>query len=340
MVITMNEKIAKLCRRQGLGEPLATPTPVSGGFLHKMLRVETPRGIFAVKALNQDIMMRPEAMGNMKMGERINSEFGSCRSGLSPTNEGHCLSMTECSQRPPSRRVMAGIRNAELNVCASLNGVVEVDGAHFIIYPWVDGESVFAPQITVEHCRIMGDVLGRIHRAEVSIPGLEPQTALRQPFDWALMEDVRVAAWDAAALEGLHRLQAVQVVSHRDLDPKNVLWQGMQPCIIDWEAAGYVNPWQELIELLNYWADGEAKARAMIAAYGAHRPLEGADWDAALAAGMDGMLGWLHYNLRRARGLEGSTPEDRVAGENHVRGTLAELEQYEQRAAFLRRLLV
>ena len=303
----MNEKIAKLCRLQGLGELLTPPVPVSGGYLHKMLRVETARGVFAVKALNPDIMMRPEAMGNMRMGERINSEFG--------------------------------MRNSELNVCASLNGVVECDGAYFIVYPWVNGASVFAPEITVEHCRIMGDVLGRIHRSDVRIPGLEPDGALRQPFDWALMEDDRVAAWDAAALEGLRRLRAVQVISHRDLDPKNVMWQGMQPCIIDWEAAGYVNPWQELIELLNYWADDEEKARAMIAAYSAHMDLRAADWDAALAAGMDGMLGWLHYNLRRAKGLEGSTPQDRTEGEAHVRGTLAELEQYEDRAAFLRRLL-
>lgn len=303
----MNEKIAKLCRGQGLGELLATPAPVSGGYLHKMLRVETARGIFAIKALNPDIMMRPEALENMRRGERINDELG--------------------------------IMNDELNVCASLSGVVECDGGYFIVYPWVEGRSVFAPEITVEHCRIMGDVLGRIHRAEVRVPGVEPEMDLRQLFDWSLVEDDRVATWDAAALEGLRRLRAVQVISHRDLDPKNVLWQGMQPCIIDWEAAGYVNPWQELIELLNYWADDEEKARAMIAAYGAHMALHEADWDAALAAGMDGMLGWLHYNLRRAKGLEGSTPQDRTEGEAHVRGTLAELEQYEQRAAFLRRLL-
>ena len=303
----MNEKIAKLCRGQGLGELLATPVPVSGGYLHKMLRVETARGIFAIKALNPDIMMRQEALENMRRGERINDELG--------------------------------MMNDELNVCASLSGVVEVEGSYFIVYPWVDGASVFAPEITVEHCRIMGDVLGRIHRAEVRILGVEPETDLRQPFDWSRVEDGRVAAWDAAALEGLRRLRAVQVISHRDLDPKNVLWQGMQPCIIDWEAAGYVNPWQELIELLNYWADDEEKASAMIAAYGAHRTLHEADWDAALAAGMDGMLGWLHYNLRRAKGLEGSTPQDRTEGEAHVRGTLAELEQYEQRAAFLRRVL-
>lgn len=300
----MTEQINKLFCQLGLGEPLAAPRPVSGGYLHKMLRVETARGVFAVKALNPDIMMRPEALGNMRGGEYAALAFQNV-----------------------------------IPLCAAISGVVEMDGAYFIVYPWVEGASVFAPQITAEHCRIMGDVLGCIHGADVHISGMEPEQKLRQAYDWSLMADERLPRWDAAALEGLRSLQAVQVISHRDLDPKNVLWQGMEPCIIDWEAAGYVNPWQELIELLNYWADDEEKARAMIEAYGKHMDLRAADWEAALAAGMDGMLGWLHYNLRRAAGVEGTSPEDKTAGEEHVRNTLRELEQYEGRMAFLRRLL-
>ena len=300
----MTEQINKLFCQLDLGEPLAAPRPVSGGYLHMMLRVENARGVFAVKALNPDIMMRPEALGNMRGGEYAALAFQNV-----------------------------------IPLCAAISGVVEMDGAYFIVYPWVEGTSVFAPQITAEHCRIMGDVLGCIHRADVHIPGMEPEQKLRQAYDWSLMADERLPRWDVAALEGLRRLQAVQVISHRDLDPKNVLWQGMEPCIIDWEAAGYVNPWQELIELLNYWADDEEKARAMIAAYGKHMDLRAADWEAALAAGMDGMLGWLHYNLRRAAGVEGTSPEDKTAGEEHVRNTLRELEQYEGRMAFLRRLL-
>lgn len=301
----MKEKMNVLCRLLQLGDPTGEPRPVSGGFLHRMFRLETSCGVYAVKALNPDIMLRPQALNNMRCGEQI------------------ALALKE-----------------HVPLCASVSGVTEVGGAYFIVYPWVEGASVFAPEITAEHCRIMGDVLGRIHRADVRIPGMEPDVTLRQPFDWSLTEDERLARWDRETLDGLRRLRRGQVISHRDLDPKNVLWQGMEPCVIDWEAAGYVNPWQELIELLNYWADDEEKARAMISAYGAHADLTSADWEAALAAGMDGMLGWLHYNLRRAAGLEGSSPEDREAGAAHVRGTLRELEQYGERVAFLRRLLV
>ena len=301
------EQMNKLCRLLHLGEPVAEPRPISGGLLHKMFRVETARGVFAVKALNPDIMARPEALANMRAGEQTNSEFG--------------------------------IRNAEFGVCASVGGVVEVEERYFIVYPWVEGASVFAPEITVEHCRVMGHVLGAIHRADVRIPGLEPEVDLRQPYDWSLAEDPRLRRWDEAALAGKEKLRSVQVVSHRDLDPKNVMWQDLRPCVIDWEAAGYVNPWQELIELLNYWAADEPQARAMIAAYREHMDTGAADWEAALAAGMDGMLGWLHYNLRRASGQEGSTEDDRIAGEKQVAATLAELEKYEERALLLRRLL-
>lgn len=290
----MMEKLTKLCRLLQLGEVIAPPAPVSGGLLHKMFRVETTRGVFAVKILNPEVMTRPGALNNMRTGEAANAAFEGCTA---------------------------------FDVCASMGGVTQVEGSYFIVYPWVEGRSVFPPEITVEHCRVMGHVLGSIHQADVYIPGMEPEMAVRPPFDWSMAGDARLPRWDAAVREGLRRLRGMQVVSHRDLDPKNVMWQGMRPCVIDWEAAGYVNPWQELIELLNYWADDEEKARAMIAAYREHVDLTDADWEAALTAGMDGMLGWLHYCLNRP------------GGEEQAANTLKELEQYEERAAFLRRLL-
>lgn len=299
------QKIAALCRLRGLDELTAPPSPVSGGFLHRMFRAETAAGVYAVKLLNPDIMVRPEALGNMQRGEET-----------------------------------ALALRAAVPLCAALEGrVTEVDGSWFIVYPWVEGAPVYAPDITAEHCRIMGDLLGRIHASGVQVPGMEPNGDVRQPFDWPALSDGCLPRWDAQAREGLCRLLGTQVISHRDLDPKNVLWQGMKPCIIDWEAAGYVNPWQELIELVNYWAEDEPCARAMINAYVAHMDISCADWDAALAAGMDGMLGWLHYNLRRAAGLEGTAPGDRQEGEGHVRRTLAELKDYQLRAEQLRRWL-
>ena len=51
------------CENYGLGGVLAL-RPVSGGLLHKMYRVETTSGIYAVKVLNPEIMQRPTALQN------------------------------------------------------------------------------------------------------------------------------------------------------------------------------------------------------------------------------------------------------------------------------------
>ena len=284
----MNDMLAGLCSRCGLGEIKTAPTPVSGGLLHRMFRVETSRGVYAVKVLNPEVMARPTALRNMRMGEAAALAF---------------------AHRVP--------------VCAAVDAAVhELDGAYFIIYPWVEGKSVFPPQITPEHCRIMGDVLGRIHTSGIRVAGMEKETTLRPPFDWPRGDD-RLRQWDRHTLAALEKLQGRQVISHRDLDPKNVLWQGMTPCIIDWEAAGYVNPWQEMIEMLNYWAADEPMARAMLDAYGQHADLAAVPWTEAIQAGMDGMLGWLHYSMNRP------------GGEEQVRVTMKELEGYQARARLL-----
>ena len=67
------------------------------------------------------------------------------------------------------------------------------------------------------------------------------------------LEDI--VNWNQKILNAKAILSKEKVISHRDLDPKNVMWKGNSPFIIDWEAAGYVNPYQELLEVLNYWAD-------------------------------------------------------------------------------------
>ena len=53
-----------------------------------------------------------------------------------------------------------------------------------------------------------------------------------------------IMRWDRNVVTGLYEASQNQVISHRDLDPKNVMWKNDAPYIIDWEAAGYVNPFQ------------------------------------------------------------------------------------------------
>ncbi len=318
------------CENYGLGGVLAL-RPVSGGLLHKMYRVETTSGIYAIKVLNPEIMQRPTALQNT-----VNSE-----------------------------KVAHALENIVLLVAAKeFNGayVVEHDGSWFMVFDWLEGASVFTPDITVEHCAKMGELLGKIHAADVEIEGMEPEAEVRDVFDWeklckamtrgeqgfvSALNDFlpELLALDADVVHALKISSSHKVISHRDLDPKNVMWQGNQPYIIDWEAAGYVNPFQELVEVINYWiteTDGSynfEKLSVLMAAYKVYKEARFVDWDTVLLRSFDGILGWLEYNMRRAAGMTGEDVADRKEGKKQVEGTIAEIKRQKAQMEELRRWL-
>ena len=125
------------------------------------------------------------------------------------------------------------------------------------------------------------------------------------------------------------------VISNRDLDPKNVMWNGDNPYIIDWEAAGYVNPYQEFLEVVNYWADDgagklvEEKFDAIVNEYCKYMDIGTVIWDEVFHGSYIGMLGWLEYNVKRALGMEISDEAEILLGEEQVIGTIHELYSYQ-----------
>ena len=75
----MNDKITKLMNRCDLGEVTAEIKPVSGGLMHRMYKVQTSSGIYAVKCLNPEIMKRPTARENCAVAEALEAHLDSSR---------------------------------------------------------------------------------------------------------------------------------------------------------------------------------------------------------------------------------------------------------------------
>ena len=69
------EIITKLFRQAGLGTVIPPISPVSGGFLHRMYRVNTEERSFAVKHLNPEIMQRPAAAENFRRAEELEARL-------------------------------------------------------------------------------------------------------------------------------------------------------------------------------------------------------------------------------------------------------------------------
>ena len=299
----------------GLGRIAEPPVPLTGGLMHRVYRVKTDRGAYAVKLIDPEVAGRPGAIGNIEASEGVAA-------------------------------ALAGVVPAVAAIPFNGRYLREIAGRWAIAYPWVEGESVFPPRITAAHCAAIGDALGRMHAANVRLPGLGPEAAAMSAIDWPeLLAQSPEAPWrarlesalpdlirwseEARAAEG--RLTDAPVLSHRDLDPKNVLWRGLSPMLIDWEAAGYVNPRRELLEALLYWADDgagglvPANAQALLSAYRRHRDMAG-DWADVFAVGRGSMLQWLAHCVRRASG-------------GQVDATLDALEQYPENTQAIRECL-
>ena len=237
-----------------------------------------------------------------------------------------------------------------------------------MLYPWLSCRPVLPPKITARHTEKIGAVLARMHKAGASllVSGAIPPAAPDSPVSVRIWEEEYEAAaasspdapWLAPlrdALPLLDRLEIkacaaapslpITVLSHRDLDPKNVLWEGGSPRIIDWESAGETNPAVELLEALLAWTDDgqggldEPRLDAMLTAYRENRTMENEPWDAVFDASFRGPLDWLAYNIRRASGIGTSGDSERHVGESEVQKTLRALARRRDELAEVRRWL-
>lgn len=313
-----------MCHHYDLGTLKSSPVPVTGGLLHRMFHVSTGKGGYAVKVLNPEIMVRPQALSNTILSEQI-------------------------------ARQLADIIPASTARLIGGRAVLTFADRTFMLFDWLDGRSILPPLITTVHCEAIGRILGLIHQADITVEGVRRQPADRPPYDWTfyqseaakqqanwlplLQESMhRLTRWDQRSIDGKQAISDDQVISHRDLDPKNVLWQDDQPWLIDWEAAGYINPRQELVEVINYWTvspDGQYdpdRLNALYQAYVQSVDCQGVSWEPIFNCGYENMLGWLNYCLKLALGIEGSTLQDRQRGKEQIQQTLKDLGDYESRS--------
>lgn len=314
----------------GLGTVADEAVQVTGGLLHKMYRVSTDKGTYAVKVLNPEIMKRPAALKNTVDSEKIAVAF---------------------------RSMIPVVAALEING----KQVHKLNGSYYMVFDWMEGASVFTPSVTAQNCEAIGHVLGKMHRANIIVDGVAPEEAGVTMFPWdkyrelverreneawavrygdAIMD---LMAWNKAACDAQEDLAKTQVISHRDLDPKNVMWVGNEPLIIDWEAAGYVNPYQEFLEVANYWADNGSGSLlkghfdALWNAYTQHIQPEDVDWKAVFAGSYMGLLGWLEYNVKRALGLEAA--DEVQLGKEQVLSTIQALYDYQEKILLMKEWL-
>ena len=290
-----------LCQQLNLGALTAEPIRLYGGLMHKMYRVATEGGVYAVKCLNPHVMARPTAAANFATAEELERKLEQTALPLLPA-------------------LTIGGRKMQ-----------EMGGAYCYLFPYFEGKALTEGDITPCHCAIVGGLLARLHQVEQKVGPIQREILALDWDGFALSDEDKDLLEQMQTAANAALLPPLSTICHNDMDPKNVLWNGMDCRIIDLECLGYGSPYLELLETALCWAGYESgtvdfdRFTAFVNAYAQAGGDLAADWAAVYAANC-GRLEWLHYNLLRAGGSEGE--ENRRLGKAEVAKTLVCIKGY------------
>ncbi|GLV64463.1 membrane protein [Bacillus mycoides] len=311
----------EICKQAVLGELLSPPKSICGGLLHQMYAIETTKGKYAIKLLNPQIMIRTTAMQNYIHSEKV---------------------ATLISKKVPALPAK------------KINGdsVLKINNQFYLVFDWVEGKRLEDDEINNTQCEKIGEILAEIHKTDftkldITNDAFENDQLIdwnyylvrgnKEHLEWYKLFSKNyenLKKWNAVANEASKMLSATTVISHRDLDPKNVMWNRNKPLVIDWESAGYINPMQDLIETAIYWSKNEQgklnkqRFASFISGYKKNFGALHANWETVLATGFLGKLGWLEYNLKRSLRIECTDEEEQKLGTAQVTTTLNEIHLY------------
>lgn len=313
---TIDQLITDLISKCGLGAVMFPIEPVSGGLMHRMYRVSTDSGLYAVKHLNPEIMRREGVHDNYRRAEEI-----------------------ECLLEKEDIPIIPAI---------TIHGkkMQHIEGNYFYLFHWQDGHITDWNHISNEMCHTAGNILGKMHAVKQHAfdPGnhscIKPESSSINWLEYvqkANDEKNEIAPVLNASVQlliyaetELNRARAllpdILCISDEDMDPKNILWDQGRPWVIDLECLDYGNPVSHALQLALQWAGittCSIDTEKMTAFFEGYLSV----YDNCFRAYSDvfGLaytwVEWLEYNIQRALGVCADDTE-RSLGISEVRNTV------------------
>jgi aminoglycoside phosphotransferase (APT) family kinase protein len=302
-----------------LGTPTGPVIRVHGGFANRMYRLDTDQGSFAVKELN---------LVDRRSTYRVEDVFRFERAAFA-----------------------AGIPMPE-PISA---------GEQTLVHRWVEGDKVPEAPVPPAYAFEIGEILARLHALDVewtdgSIeepaardwPELaERAAATGQPWADELASHVETFLALAHFVDTCERPGPV-VLTHKDIQPWNLLARDGRPVVLDWELSGRLDLAGELGSTALSLAKGPgfdtiepAIFRSVLDGYvagGGVLPPSGPSWFAFM---IGGWLGFTRWNIVRClAGSEASTGPDLALSHESVRNGVRGLPDLFGRLPELEKLLV
>lgn len=133
----LKKDIYSLIITEELGTVIRSITKITGGLSHKMYKVVTDKGTFAIKELNSGVMKRQEAYSNFIFSEKVTNIV----------KENHINAIGAIK-----------LKNNDI--------IKKINNKFFMVFDRVDGKTLKAEEITEKHCEIIGEILAKIHNID------------------------------------------------------------------------------------------------------------------------------------------------------------------------------
>ncbi|MCU1574766.1 MAG: aminoglycoside phosphotransferase [Micrococcaceae bacterium] len=230
-----------------------------------------------------------------------------------------------------------------------------------LVHRWIDGEKVPEAPVSAAYAFEIGEILARIHALDVAwthapsedrTPRDWPELAARaaatgQPWADELACHVETFLAIARFVDTCERPGPV-VLTHRDIQPWNLLARGGRPVVLDWELSGMLDLAGELGSTALSLAKGPGFDdpnptifRSVLDGYvagGGMLPPSGPSWFAFM---IGGWLGHTRWNILRClAGVEAGTGPELALSQESVRNGVRGLPDLFGRLPELEALLV
>lgn len=312
-----HEHLVLLIEHFNLGQIKYEPQRVEGGLLHSMWRLDTMTGFYAVKQLSKKIDLNNEnIVKNYELTEQIAFLFA--------------------NQDIPA--VFAIAKNNE--------HLFIIDNIGYLLYPWVNAKALDKDAVS-QACAIkIARLLAKMHDINLNVNEIEKAEfdihGNQTIIDSIDLSKKKNAVFSPDLLENLKNLLEINenyhnsipilknhtVISHGDLDQKNVLWdEAKKPFFIDWESARRLNPTYEIINAALDWSGITKKFNksiftSMIQGYQeAAGVIEKNQIEAAFCGVLGNWINWMVYNIERA--ITSEDIDQKNIGVEQVNQTLA-----------------
>ena len=272
-----------------------------------MWHVRTDEGSYAIKQLSKDINLNSDVIvQSYELSEDIANKFS--------------------VQEIPAICALKNYNDEHLSI---------IDNIGFLVYPWIEATVIPEGQISDSHASQIAVILAKMHLMRLDIPNVteskfevSTSTELLKLIETAakcncsFANDLQKSSLDLFAINDAYKdailaLKSNTIVSHGDLDPKNVLWDNSdKPVLIDWESARKLNPTYEIINACLDWSGITKEFNRLLFCkmLGSYTQAGGIVDPAMIDAAFYGVLGnwinWMVYNIKRscnAKDLEQKT---------------------------------